>query len=177
MNNTFQVQVGRRGVITFPKQLREENQIEEGDTLTLIELGDGIVVISPNRSRVDEVANKLAKEWRDSGETLEPCWHPCVRYGQNMMPKNRSVFLDTSVVIAGVLSESGGARKLFHLGEAGILRLLVGPNVLRECDEVVRRKTPTSLSTLAQLLSIGRVETTSPPSKKEIALARGICGV
>jgi AbrB family looped-hinge helix DNA binding protein len=71
MNNTFQVQVGRRGVITFPKQLREENQIEEGDTLTLIELGDGIVVISPNRSRVDEVANKLAKEWRDSGETLE----------------------------------------------------------------------------------------------------------
>jgi AbrB family looped-hinge helix DNA binding protein len=71
MNNTFQVQVGRRGVITFPKQLREENQIEEGDTLTLIELGDGIVVISPTRSRVDEVANKLAKEWRDSGETLE----------------------------------------------------------------------------------------------------------
>lgn len=71
MNNTFQVQVGRRGVITFPKQLREENQIEEGDMLTLIELGDGIVVISPNRSRVDEIANKLAKEWRDSGETLE----------------------------------------------------------------------------------------------------------
>jgi AbrB family looped-hinge helix DNA binding protein len=71
MNNTFQVQVGRRGVITFPKQLREDNQIAEGDTLTLIELGDGIVVVSPNRSRVDEVANKLAKEWRDSGETLE----------------------------------------------------------------------------------------------------------
>jgi len=71
MNNTFQVQVGRRGVITFPKQLRDDNQIVEGDTLTLIELGDGIVVMSPNRSRVDEVANKLAKEWRDSGETLE----------------------------------------------------------------------------------------------------------
>lgn len=71
MKNTFQVQVGRRGVITFPKRLREESQIEEGDTLTLIDLGDGIVVISPNRSRVDEVANKLAKEWRDSGETLE----------------------------------------------------------------------------------------------------------
>jgi predicted nucleic acid-binding protein len=89
-----------------------------------------------------------------------------------MMPKNRSVFLDTSAVFAAVLSESGAARKLFHLGEAGILSLVIGPNVLRECDDVVRRKIPTSLSTLAQLLSIGRVETTPSPTRKEIVLAR-----
>jgi AbrB family looped-hinge helix DNA binding protein len=71
MNNTFQVQVVRRGIITLPKELREHNNIEEGDTLTLIDLGDGIVVMSPQRSRVDEIANKLAKEWQDSGESLE----------------------------------------------------------------------------------------------------------
>jgi AbrB family looped-hinge helix DNA binding protein len=71
MNNTFQVQVVRRGIITLPKELREHNQIEEGDTLTLIDLGDGVVVMSPQRSRVDEIANKLAKEWQDSGESLE----------------------------------------------------------------------------------------------------------
>ena len=71
MSNTFQVQVVRRGIITLPKELREHNKIEEGDTLTLIDLGDGVVVISPQRSRVDEIANKLAKEWQDSGESLE----------------------------------------------------------------------------------------------------------
>lgn len=71
MGNTFQVQVVRRGVITLPKELREQNEIQEGDTLTLIDLGDGIVVMSSHRSRVDEIADKLAKEWRDSGETLE----------------------------------------------------------------------------------------------------------
>jgi AbrB family looped-hinge helix DNA binding protein len=71
MNNTFQVQVVRRGIITLPKELREHNNIEEGDTLTLIDLGDGVVVMSPQRSRVDEIANKLAKEWQDSGESLE----------------------------------------------------------------------------------------------------------
>jgi len=70
-NNTFQVQVVRRGIITLPKELREHNNIEEGDTLTLIDLGDGVVVMSPKRSRVDEIADKLAKEWQDSGETLE----------------------------------------------------------------------------------------------------------
>jgi AbrB family looped-hinge helix DNA binding protein len=71
MNNTFQVQVVRRGVITLPKELRDHNNIEEGDMLTLIELGEGVVVMSPRRSRVDEIADKLAKEWMDSGESLE----------------------------------------------------------------------------------------------------------
>lgn len=71
MNNTFQVQVVRRGIITLPKELRDHNNIEEGDMLTLIDLGDGVVVMSPQRSQVDEIANKLAKEWQDSGESLE----------------------------------------------------------------------------------------------------------
>ncbi|MFZ5886028.1 MAG: AbrB/MazE/SpoVT family DNA-binding domain-containing protein [Chloroflexota bacterium] len=71
MNNTFQVQVVRRGIITLPKEWREHNNIEEGDMLTFIDLGDGVVVMSPRRSRVDEIANKLAREWQDSGETLE----------------------------------------------------------------------------------------------------------
>jgi AbrB family looped-hinge helix DNA binding protein len=71
VDNTFQVHVVRRGVITLPKELREQNQINEGDTLTLIDLGDGVFVLSPRRSRVDEIADKLANEWRESGETLE----------------------------------------------------------------------------------------------------------
>ena len=71
MNNTFQVQVVRRGIITLPKELRDQNNIEEGDMLTLIDLGDGVVVMSPKRSRVDEIANKLAKEWQDLGGSLE----------------------------------------------------------------------------------------------------------
>ena len=71
MNKIFQVQVVRRGIITLPKELREHNNIEEGDMLTLIDLGDGVVVMSPKRSRVDEIANKLAKDWEDSGESLE----------------------------------------------------------------------------------------------------------
>ena len=69
--NTFQVQVVRRGIITLPKELREQNNIEEGDTLTLIDLGDGVVVMSPRRSRVDEISDKLAKELQESGESLE----------------------------------------------------------------------------------------------------------
>jgi predicted nucleic acid-binding protein len=91
-----------------------------------------------------------------------------------MTLKNRSVFLDTSVIFAAVLSRTGGARKVFLLGEAGVLKLVIGPAVLRECDEVVRRKAPSSLSTLAQLLDIGRIEISPAPSKEIIEQAAAL---
>ena len=74
------------------------------------------------------------------------------------MKRSRRIFLDTSVIFAAVLSETGGARVLFRLGEAGVLQLIVGPNVLRECEQVLRRKVPASLPTLAYLLELGMVE-------------------
>jgi AbrB family looped-hinge helix DNA binding protein len=75
MNNTYQVQVGRRGVITFPKPLRDQNGIADGDILNLIEISENVFVISKRPSQVDEVANKLAEEWQNSGETLETMLH------------------------------------------------------------------------------------------------------
>ena len=71
MKTTYQVQVGRRGVITFPKELRDQNNITDGEILNLIELSENVFVISRHRSQVDEIANKLAQEWQDSGESLE----------------------------------------------------------------------------------------------------------
>ena len=71
MKTTYQVQVGRRGVITFPKELRDQNNITDGEILNLIELSDDVYVISRRRSQIDEVANKLAQEWQDSGASLE----------------------------------------------------------------------------------------------------------
>lgn len=71
MKTSYKVQVGRRGVITFPKELRDQNNIKDGEILNLIELSNNVIVISRRRSRVDDVANRLAQEWRDSGESLE----------------------------------------------------------------------------------------------------------
>jgi AbrB family looped-hinge helix DNA binding protein len=71
MSDTYQVKVGRRGVITFPKELRDQKNISDGEILNLIELSDNAFVISRRRSRVDDAADKLAQEWQDSGESLE----------------------------------------------------------------------------------------------------------
>jgi predicted nucleic acid-binding protein len=88
-----------------------------------------------------------------------------------MTPRNPRVFLDTSVLFAAVLSPTGGARKLFLLAEAGVLKLVVGPTVLKECDEVIRRKAPGSASRLAQLLAEAQTETSDAPSKQQIKTA------
>jgi len=71
MNPTYRVQVGRRGVITFPKELRDQKNILDGEILNLIELSDNVFVISRQRSQIDEIANRLANELQDSGESLE----------------------------------------------------------------------------------------------------------
>jgi bifunctional DNA-binding transcriptional regulator/antitoxin component of YhaV-PrlF toxin-antitoxin module len=71
MSANYQIQVGRRGVITFPKELRDQNNIVDGEILNLIELSEDVFVISRQRSQVDEVANRLAQEWLDAGESLE----------------------------------------------------------------------------------------------------------
>jgi len=89
-----------------------------------------------------------------------------------MTAKSLRVFLDTSVLFAAVLSPTGGARKLFHLGEAGVLRLIVGPTVLNEADEVVRRKAMASRPVLAQLLEASRVEISSAPTAIQVESAR-----
>ena len=71
MKSTYQVQVGRRCVITFLNELRDQNNIADGEFLNLIGLSEDVFAISRSRSQIDEVANKLVKEWQDSGESLE----------------------------------------------------------------------------------------------------------
>jgi AbrB family looped-hinge helix DNA binding protein len=64
------LQVAQRGLITIPKRLREAYNIQPGDQLTLLDLG-GVFVLSPRPSQVDALADRLAAELRDKGETLE----------------------------------------------------------------------------------------------------------
>ncbi|MGD1994342.1 MAG: PIN domain-containing protein [Anaerolineae bacterium] len=68
------------------------------------------------------------------------------------------VFLDTSALFAGVHSETGGARLILKLGEAGAIQLWVGPWVLREADGVIERKSPRSKAYFAMLLDRSQVK-------------------
>jgi bifunctional DNA-binding transcriptional regulator/antitoxin component of YhaV-PrlF toxin-antitoxin module len=68
--STFQLHVAKRGLITLPKELRDENRIQDGDILTLVDLG-GTFILTPLVSQVDKIADRLAEQWRAQGESLE----------------------------------------------------------------------------------------------------------
>jgi bifunctional DNA-binding transcriptional regulator/antitoxin component of YhaV-PrlF toxin-antitoxin module len=67
---TFTVQVAQRGLITLPKALRDEHGIHIGDEFTLLDL-DGVFVLSRRPSNVDALADRLAGDLAQRGETLE----------------------------------------------------------------------------------------------------------
>ena len=67
------------------------------------------------------------------------------------------LFLDTSALFAGIWSAEGGARMLLKLGEAEAVHLLVSSQVLQEIEDVIRRKAPQYLPTLAVLLDRAQV--------------------
>jgi AbrB family looped-hinge helix DNA binding protein len=65
---SINLRMAERGVITIPKSLRDAYGLKSGDTLTLIDLG-GVFVLSPRRSEIDTIADKIADQWTEDGET------------------------------------------------------------------------------------------------------------
>jgi len=74
------------------------------------------------------------------------------------------IFLDTSALFSGIWSESGGARLILRLGEAGALQIVLSQQVLNELDSVLRRKAQHLLPILARLLDRIRAEIGAPGS-------------
>lgn len=70
MNDTMTIQMTQRGVLVLPKSLREAYNLQPGDSFTLLDLS-GVFVISPNRSEIDVMADRISKALQDKGETLE----------------------------------------------------------------------------------------------------------
>lgn len=84
------------------------------------------------------------------------------------------VFLDTSVLFAAVLSESGGSRLILNLGEAGAVQLWVGPRVLQEAEAVLARKASESKALFALLLDRAKVSVGPEPDDSAFAEARTV---
>lgn len=65
------VKIRRKGTITIPAKLRKEYILKENQTLTVIDLGEGTILLTPKVSQVDKLANQIAEKFKDEGITLE----------------------------------------------------------------------------------------------------------
>ena len=70
MMDTTTLQMGQRGVMTFPKALREDYNFKTGEQFTLLDIG-GVFILSPMRSQIDALADQIKYALVDQGESLE----------------------------------------------------------------------------------------------------------
>ncbi len=68
--DTMNLQLGQRGVVTLPKPLRENYNLQAGDDFTLLDLG-GVFVLAPGRSQIDSLAEQITYSLVEEGESLE----------------------------------------------------------------------------------------------------------
>ncbi len=65
------IQIRGKGVITLPKELRRRYGLNEGDVLTLVDLGDGAFVISPRVPQIDRLGDQVGQALADAGVTVD----------------------------------------------------------------------------------------------------------
>lgn len=63
------VKVGKRGVITLPKQVRDAHNIENGDHLRLVDL-DGVLLLTDQTRELDQLSDRIREKLEDTGESL-----------------------------------------------------------------------------------------------------------
>ena len=75
MSTIMHTQVKTRGRITLPKVWRAENHIKTGDVITLSELGNGVILLCAQPSRVNHIADELHKAGATLPNLLEELRH------------------------------------------------------------------------------------------------------
>lgn len=78
------------------------------------------------------------------------------------------IFLDSSALIAGAISETGAAHALFQLGESEDIHLTVSEMVIVESERSMARKVPHNLNDLRVLIKRSKLRIVANPSKKEV---------
>ena len=83
------------------------------------------------------------------------------------------VFLDTSAIIAGMVSGRGAAREVLRLGESGVIQIYLSEQVLTEADRVFRAKFPTLIAEFHKFLRNLDPVLVDDPTRAEVSSIEG----
>jgi len=69
--STTSVQIRRKGLITLPVELRRQYNFKEGDVLTLVDLGEGALLLVPRVSQLARLGDQVADLMESQDVSLE----------------------------------------------------------------------------------------------------------
>jgi predicted nucleic acid-binding protein len=78
------------------------------------------------------------------------------------------VFLDSSAVIAGVISSTGAARVLLVMSENGQVETFISEQVIAESERSIAKKVPQALPEFRQVLKDANLKVIHNPTQEEI---------
>ena len=78
------------------------------------------------------------------------------------------IFLDSSALISGAISELGAAQILLDLGESRDIILVVSELVIWESERSMARKSPSNLDDLRSLIRSSNLRIIESPSPREV---------
>jgi AbrB family looped-hinge helix DNA binding protein len=67
---SFTTSIKSRGQLTIPKQVRNAGQLDEGQVVSIIPVGDSII-ITPKRLELDDARRQIKNILKTSGHSLE----------------------------------------------------------------------------------------------------------
>ena len=79
-----------------------------------------------------------------------------------------NIFLDSSALIAGIISETGAAHVLLQLGETENIALTISEVVLNETKRSIARKSPENLENAQKEIQKSGIKVLQDPSYEEI---------
>ena len=65
------IQIRKKGAITLPADLRQKYDLAEGDVFTVIDLGDGSFLLSPQVSQVNRLGDRISTMVAEEGLSEE----------------------------------------------------------------------------------------------------------
>ena len=71
MSVSTTIQIRGKGTVTIPVELRRKYGLDDGDVITLIDLGDGSFLLTPIVTRVDRLGDRVAQAMAEEGISLE----------------------------------------------------------------------------------------------------------
>ena len=70
MSISTTIQIRGKGAVTIPIELRRKYGLDEGDIITLIDLGDGSFLLTPKVAKVDRLGDRVAQAMAKEGISL-----------------------------------------------------------------------------------------------------------
>ena len=87
-----------------------------------------------------------------------------------------TLFLDSSALVAGIISAQGAARALLLLAELDEIAIVVSEQVIAETERALARKVPQALPDLRQAIRKTGVRIVRDPSPEAVAAGQGYIG-